>query len=82
MLSYLGVRVFLDNVPDVAQQGVQVLLLPAGDVGHQVEVQWDLQQVGDLLRVNVVLQHTTVMHLENVKSEPKCFFNILKVSQC
>jgi hypothetical protein len=63
--------VFLNNVPDVAQQGVEVLLLLAGGVGLQVEVQWDLQQVGHLLRVKLVLQHTTVMHLENVKSEPK-----------
>lgn len=55
-LQHVHLDVLLHHQPDLLQQGVQVLLHAAGAVDVQVEVLWDLQQVGHFLRVGLVLR--------------------------
>lgn len=55
-LQDVRLDVLLHHQPDLLQQGVQVLLHAAGAVDVQVKVLRDLQQVGHLLRVGLVLR--------------------------
>lgn len=55
-LEHVHLDVLLHHQPDLLQQGVQVLLHAPGTVHVQVEELRDLQQVGHLLRVCLVLE--------------------------
>lgn len=55
-LEHVHLNVLLHHQPDLLQQGVQVLLHTPGAVHVQVKELRDLQQVGHLLRVCLVLR--------------------------